>query len=323
MLLERSTLLSVVLACVASLGASAQDIDPAAREALMSPALKGTSVSRVTKEVWTAKDGQGRLLSYTLGDYELRLANLSDGSTVLGVLQAGKVLFASQSMDGSSVELLIDPARGMDVDKDGSADAVVGSFSGGMHCCYSYQVLSFAPKFRAGATLDGGESPLEVVGDGPNVVFKGTDGVLGYWHSDFASSVFSDVYLQVSGDSVSLAEAWMKYPPSEDELAKMKAESAAAFASKENWMQSPENGEPPYAPRVLMQHVVKLIYTGNGAQALALLKDTWKGEAAKPKAIATDLLTQLSKSAYWEDLKKMNTWTGEPAAIVQASLAAK
>lgn len=313
-----------VLAGVVLLGAacvSAQEaIDAAARDALLSPDLKGTQVSRMIKEVWTAKDGQGRLTAYTIGDYELRIANFADGSAVVGVLKAGKPVYASQSV-GSPPELLFEPTLGLDVDKDGSTDAIVGWYSGGMHCCYVYQVLSFAPEFRAGATLEGGESPLELVsGTSPNAVFRASDGVLGYWHSDFARSIFSDVYVQVDRDTVSLVEAWMKYPPSEDEWTKMKAESAATFASKDDWIKDPVNGEPPFAPRALMQHMVKLIYTGNGAQAFLLLKETWKGDAAKPGVIAADLLAQLSKSRYWDGIKSLNGWTGEPAAIAQAGL---
>lgn len=327
MLLHRSTLLSAALLCAATLSAFAQDgVTPEASisKALLSPDLKGTLVARTTKEVWTGKDGQSRLTVYTIGDYELRLVQFAEGSG-FGVFQDGHRKIAALSEPGTSpAELLFEPTLGLDVDQDGAPDAVLGWNTGGMHCCYVYQVFSFADPFRGNLTIDAGDAPLELAsGNSPQVVLHGTDSVLGYWHSDYASGIFSDVYLQVKGDKVSFAEAWMKYPPSDEELAKMKAESAAAFASKENWIQSPENGEPPYAPRVLMQHVVKLIYTGNGAQALALLKDTWKGDAAKPKAIATDLLSQLTNSQYWEGIKLMNGWTGEPAAIVQAGLAAK
>lgn len=323
MLFVTRILVGVMLLSVAC--ASAQEaVDAAARDALMSPDLKGTQVSRMTKEVWTAKDGQGRMTAYAIGDYELRLANLADGSAVVGVLKAGKPVYASQSV-GTPPDLLFEPTLNLDVDKDGAADAVVGWYSGGAHCCFVYQVLSFAPEFLVGATLDGGESPLELVsGTSPNVVFRASDGVLSYWHSAFANSIFSSVYVEVKADTVSLADAWMKYPaPSDEEWTQLKAAAAAAFASKEDWLQDPVNGEPPFAPRALIAQMVELIYHGNGAHALRLLKETWTGDAAKPAAIAVDLLTQLSKSGYWESLKTLNGWTGEPAAIARAGLTAK
>jgi len=320
LLLNVAACYGVCLCAAAQDGISSDSIG----KLLTSPDLKGTLAARTTKEVWTGADGQSRLTVYTIGDYELRLVQFPEGSG-FGVFQGDDQKTAAMAQPGtSSPELLFEPSLGLDVDQDGAPDAVVGWHTGGMHCCFIYQVYSFAQPFRAGATLDGGGAPLELVsGSSPNVVFRATDGVLGYWHSDFASSIFSDVYIQVNGDAVSFAEAWMKHPaPSDEEWARMKAEVAAAFASREGWMKDPVNGEPPFAPRALIQQMVTLIYNGNGAHALRLLRETWRGDASRSGAVAAELLGQIANSGYWESIRALNGWTGEPAAIAQAELAA-
>jgi hypothetical protein len=313
-----------ILVCGVCVAAQAQ-IDPAANEILNSQALKGSQELRATKSIWRIHDRNGVLIVYTIGDYELRLAAIGDGTSAVGVYKNGTVITSSQAVSSSVPRVIVEPTSGFDVDKDGGIDAVVESYSGGMHCCYGYQVLSFAEPFRIGATLETGGATLELVnGSAPNVVFQTLDGVLEYWHSDFASSLFPSVHVQFDRDKVALAEAWMKYPaPTDEEWAKMKADAAAAFASKEDWIKNPENGEPPFAPRALLDQVVTLIYHGNGAHGLRLLQETWKGDAARPGAIAADLLTQLANSQYWDGIKTLTGWTGEPAAIAQAGIAAK
>ncbi len=313
-----------VILTMALLGAAAcdaqtqEEIEKAMRDTLLSGKLKGALVSRVEKEVWRGKDPSQSITIHKLGGYELQLADLADGTGIVAVLKDNKVVYVTQTI-GSMPVLVYEPSLGIDADQDGAPDVMLGGHSGGMHCCYSYQLLNFGSEFRPGALLEGGSSEISLINAAPQAVFRASDGVLEYWHSSFAESIFSEVLISIDRDRVVLAEAWMRRdPPTPEERAQFAADISQAFASKEGWMQDPENGEPPFVPRALIERMVPLIYSGNGDAAIALLRETWKGSAAARDAVALDLFTRLSNSSYWEGLKTFNGWTGDPKSILAA-----
>jgi len=295
-----------------------EEIEAMMRATLLSGSLKGSLVSRVEKEIWRGKDPGQSVTVYKINGYELQLADLGDSTGMVGVVKDGKVVYAMQTIGaGSTPTLLYDLALGLDADGDGAPDTAIASYSGGAHCCYGYQIVNFGEEFRVGAEIDGGSGGITLENAGPQTVFRASDGVLEYWHASFAESIYSEVLISIDHDRVVLAEAWMRRdPPSAEEHAKAVAELSEAFASKEGWMQDPENNEAPFAPRALIERMVALIYGGNGKAAIALLREIWKSDAARGEAVGLDLLTRLSKSGYWDELAKLNGWIGDPQSIL-------
>ncbi len=300
-------------ACVAQ---SQAELDQALRDKLLSGALKGTLVSRVEKEVWQGQEPGQSVTIYRLGGFELQLADLGDQTGIVGVLENGRVVYVGQTV-GSAPTLMYDLALGIDADQDGAPDTAIATYSGGAHCCTTYQVVNFGETFRAGAVLDGGSGGIALENASPTAVFRGHDGVLEYWHASFAESIFPDVLFSLDHDRVVLADAWMRrQPPTPEEREQFAARLPAAFASPDGWMRDPQDDEPPFAPRVLIERMVSLIYSGNGEAAITLLRDSWVGDPARREAVALDLLTRLATSSYWDGLKALNGWSGEPREIL-------
>jgi len=73
---------------------------------------------------------------------------------------------------------------------DGTPDLIVGSWTGGAHCCYNYTILSLGKLFKNLGTIHGLDSSFsfkDLDGDG---VFEavGPDFNFRYWHECFAYS---------------------------------------------------------------------------------------------------------------------------------------
>jgi hypothetical protein len=278
--------------------------------------LQDTLISRVEKEVWQGRQPDQSVTIYWLGGFELQLADLGDRTGIVGVLEGGRVVYAAQTV-GSAPTLLYDLTLGLDADQDGAPDTAIGVYSGGMHCCYTYQVVNFGTTFRMGAVLDGGSGGIELENAGPPAVFRGHDGVLEYWHASFAESVVPDVYFTLDHDRVALADAWMRQPPPtraqhEEDAARLQE----ALASSENWLRNPVDDEPPFAPRELIERLVSLIYGGNGNDSLAMLRASWVVDPSRREAVALELLVRLSTSGYWDGVRLLNGWSGDPRQIL-------
>jgi hypothetical protein len=294
---------------------SAQDAERAARDVITSGSLKGELVSRVEKEVWRGKAEDQSATIFHIGDFELLLGDLGDRAGILAVTQVGKILIAQQT-EGSAPTLLYDLALGLDADNDGVPDTAVVNYSGGAHCCFTYQVLNFGSKFRIGATIDGGNGGVALESAGPPVVFRMSEEALQYWHCSFVESVFPSLLFTIEDDKPILADAWMRRDaPTDLERAALFAAIQDAYRNPEVWLHDPDDNLKPFLPRILIEKVTDLIYNGNGEIGIQLFLDAWQGDAARRDAIGAELLSQLSKSVFWDQVRQMNGWTGDPAAI--------
>jgi hypothetical protein len=106
---------------------------------------------------------------------------------------------------------------GEDITGNGSPNLVVSNWSGGVHCCYTFQIFELGPKFRLIQTInvgDAGESHFEKRGD--TVVFVTYDyidpsgNILG---GSFADTPHPEVILHYSNGKYRLAVDLMRKPP--------------------------------------------------------------------------------------------------------------
>ena len=109
----------------------------------------------------------------------------------------------------------IAPVTGKDINGDGEPDAVIGGWSGGAHCCYTYWIVSLGEKPGL-VTRIYNEEPLEFTdlsNDGRITLTTG-DGRFDYFDGMcHACSPIPSVYLRFEGDQLKDVsdEFWPKY----------------------------------------------------------------------------------------------------------------
>ena len=88
---------------------------------------------------------------------------------------------------------------GTDVTGSGQPEVIVGSWSGGAHCCFSFQILQLGRDFRVLAKLDAkdsGGAHFEDINHDGKYEFIANDWTFAYWRTSFAESPAPEVILR-------------------------------------------------------------------------------------------------------------------------------
>src|SRR5262249_2618187 len=92
-----------------------------------------------------------------------------------------RLLVSGQQVSVTSLHLPVDPAT--------APQLIVPSYSGGAHCCFSYDVVSLGKSFAVDV-IDSADSPISLsgLGDGdvPDITYS--DMAFAYWNTSFAES---------------------------------------------------------------------------------------------------------------------------------------
>lgn len=229
-------------------------------------------------------------------------------------------------IDDGSISIITSPQPGTDINADGVPDIIVEYYSGGAHCCYEYTIYSLGDKLKAYARLYGGDSPMEFkdIDDDGNYEVVGKDWTFAYWHECFAASPAPQIILRYEKGRFRLAENLMRIsPPDEGTLVKY-AENLRRDVVDNRTKMTTEPVPDGYIrlndPTTswhwdsrLWWGMLDLIYTGNGDLAWKYCDWYWsdQGSRAFPadkKKFLREFKSNLAKSPYWGDLKKMNRW---------------
>ncbi|HWT99946.1 MAG TPA: hypothetical protein VN229_20085, partial [Terriglobales bacterium] len=99
-----------------------------------------------------------------------------------------QLLVSGQQVSVTSLHLPADSAP--------APQLVISSYSGGAHCCFSYDVVSLGKSFAADA-IDSADSPISLIGlgdgDTPDIAYS--DMAFAYWNTSFAQSPAGQVRL--------------------------------------------------------------------------------------------------------------------------------
>ena len=225
-----------------------------------------------------------------------------------------------------------------DITGDGIPDLIVGSWTGGAHCCFDYRIFSLGPKFRLFGIINGLDSHFsfkDLDGDGACEAI-GYDCNFRYWHECFAYSPAPLVILSLKNGKIELAKAMMK----QNRLSEKDFESLAKPLEFQMIVNPSKLAKVPprsvFINSKLWSAMLNLIYAGNGAQAWQLFDKVWPatyqgywGNSSAedggvsecidlPSGISNsridraefvrDFKKQLSASQYYPGLKQLNGW---------------
>ena len=198
-----------------------------------------------------------------------------------------------------------------DVDGDGREELILESYSGGAHCCFSYLIFSLgeAPALMARfEALDSGAMLKDDDGDGI-IEFHSQDMAFAYFGAPFATSVRVPIVVVYDNGAFHLAEHFMRRPaPSEDEWEKRAGGVRADSGNKEVMDMTFDSEEWGRVPPSLWRNMLDFIYSGNGELAWEFLDELWPGDKPGKDAFRKDFEAQLARSAYYDDILKLNGW---------------
>ncbi len=183
--------------------------------------------------------------------------------------------------------LSIDPISGTDLDGDGIPDVVLSGYSGGLHCCYVYEIVSLGPKPRVLHTF---QNPVpikfEKQSDGTALI-RAADGVFDYFLVPHSDAVIPLLALKVQGNN--LVDVSAKYPEVYDkEIEQARSQltpEALASLKNANYRDKLYTDQVPTVRKVLTI-VLDYIYSGREDMAWQTLEEMWpSNDIARVKSL--------------------------------------
>lgn len=239
----------------------------------------------------------------TYRSYKVRIYRYSDAC--FEVLKSGERVYAES---GKALHYEVgsvypdDPKTypvpmGQDITGDGKPDLVIAAWSGGAHCCFTFEVFEIGAEFRKIATLSAVHGDLSHFADLDHngiLVFVANDWTFAYWNTSFMDSPAPDVLLRFKNGQYHLAfDLMRKSAPSNAQV--------ASAARRVHDMKPHPWGSPPTD---LWRQMLAYIYTGNQSMAWQFLDDAWNPKWGSKEAFLHDLERQLSRSPYWVELRE-------------------
>jgi len=172
--------------------------------------------------------------------------------------------------------LSVDPISGLDLNHDGKPELVLDGYTGGLHCCYVYEIVSLG---RTPQVLHTFQSPVPVTfepqSDGSALV-RAADGVFDYFLLSHRDAVMPQLVLKVQGNS--LVDVSATYPELYDQeiqraRGQLSAEEIEKFR-KANYHDKMYTDQIATVRKVLTI-VLDYVYSGRTEQAWQALDELW------------------------------------------------
>jgi hypothetical protein len=244
----------------------------------------------------------------TYGAYKLRTYRTPNGEGCLRITKDEKSVFYLESMAFKiGGNFYRDPGIpvGTDITGEGKADAIVGEWSGGVHCCFTLRVFELGDQFRKIGEIKADDADgarfLDPGKDG-HYQFEGVDWAFAYWRTSFMESPAPRIVLKYRDGGFHLALDSMKKPePSSAKIAGI----VRAIQSDEEWERdvSSDCNENCSVPVALWANMLDLMYSGHPNLAWKLFDESWPPSRQGKTSFAKDFCKQLHGSHYWSDLK--------------------
>lgn len=233
----------------------------------------------------------------------------ADAPAAFALIEKGgqcQLLVSGQQVSVTSLHLPVESAP--------APQLVVTSYSGGAHCCFSYDIVGLG-KSVAVDVIDSADLPISLrgLGDGDTPDITYFDTAFAYWNTSFAQSPAGEVRLTWDKGRYRLIDlgAGTEPQPSDAVLAAWRAEMTTAIKA----LPSPyvsiadqNNGkEAPQLDPVIWSHLIDLIYAGYPEMAVDLFNKAWPQDVAGKDIFWKDFVSQMQQaSVLWVPWKLGN-----------------
>lgn len=214
-----------------------------------------------------------------------------------------------------------------DITRGGNPNLVVSQWSGGAHCCHTYEVFSLGKEFKKIAYIDNGDGDMgkfvDVDHDGA-LEFVGNDWTYDYWNTSFAGSPAPQVILKYRDGEYQLAMDLMRRPaPTENEEKQAIDKGSQEKKELQDWYarqiaeQGKDNVDPlnfawirgdVFINPFVWTHMLDLIYTGNADRVKSYLDKAWPKDqdvnGLLKKEFYEEFMEKLGDSPYRSSLQK-------------------
>ena len=186
--------------------------------------------------------------------------------------------------------LMIDPISGTDLNGDGVPDLVLAGYSGGLHCCYVYEVVSLGSTPQVLHTF---QNPVpisfEKQPDGTALI-RAADGVFDYFIVPHSDAVIPQLVLKPQGND--LVDVSAQHPEIYDkEIEQARSQLSAEDIEKlkkSNYHDKLYTDQIPVVHKVLTI-VLDYVYSGREAKAWETLDQMWpEGDVSRVKSLIAE-----------------------------------
>lgn len=246
----------------------------------------GTDEHKVTIQQYTVRTIRG--------DYEGCVEVWKNGNVVYR--KTGDVAYyVGNNIDGNTAGPEIKP--GTDITGSGQPQVIIGSWSGGAHSCYTFQVLQLGKEFHRVAALNAQDSDgahFEDLDHDGKYEFVANDWTFAYWRTSFAESPAPRIILRpktVGDGNVEyvLARDLMQKPaPTQEQL----DHTIAEIKGEPAWNQ--------HVPPALWAAMLELIYTGHPDLAWQVFDRSWPDKKPGKSGFLGAFCERLSSSNYFD-----------------------
>ena len=276
--------------------------------------------SATTRQRSTAQDreppcpkGRKQTAEAIYGDYVIRTYRWPEPEGCLQILKSKKLVYSLESADFRIGNNFADDAGipiGTNITGVGKPNAIVGEWSGGAHCCFTFHIFELGETFKEIARIKAEHSDgakfVDLSHDG-SYEFEGNDWAFAYWRTSFAESPAPRIVLKYRAGRFRLAYELMKKPaPSAEEF----ASTVQSIRSDEGWgdVTHPDCKMNCDVPVSLWSNMLDLMYTGHADLSWKLFDQSWPPTRMDKTVFAKEFCEVLSASHYWSDLR---TETGQ------------
>lgn len=189
---------------------------------------------------------------------------------------------------------------GSDITGNGKPELLVLNYSGGAHCCTTFDLYELGESIRKVATINAGDGDPDFFRwkrGKRGLLFFGADDVFKNWYSSYADSPMPSIILHYCNGRYHIADDLMRKPPPTEKVLQAKV---AAIQKEEAW------GQEGVFPPLLWKEMLDLIYTGNAASAYRLFDMAWPERITGKASFLEAFRKQLAESEYWPQIKQMN-----------------
>jgi len=242
------------------------------------------------------------------GDYVIRTYRWPEPEGCLRILRGKVLVYSLESTDfriGTNFADDVGIPIGTDITGAGKPDAIVGEWSGGAHCCFTFHVFELGQTFREIEVIKADHSDgaifVDLNHDG-TYEFEGNDWAFAYWRTSFASSPAPRIVLKYRNGRFRVAYDLMKKPaPFAEEFPSL----VRTIQADEEWGDAAplDCSKNCSVPASLWTHMLDLMYTGHADLGWRLLNESWPSNRKDKPTFTVDFCKQLRSSRYWPELK--------------------